>query len=123
MLGCLAFQKKSYLTLLPKSITTPIAIQIASALGGVSSLAAVFVMIAGFTGVLLGPTFFRWLRIDTAIGRGIGLGAAAHALGTSKAMEYGEQEASMSSVAMTLSAIVGSTNWSSSRLDILWIVT
>lgn len=102
------FSKEIVLSLLPKSITTPIAIQIASALGGISSLATVFVMIAGFTGVIIGPSILKWLKIDTAIGRGIGLGTAAHALGTSKAIEYGEQEASMSSVAMTLCAIVGS---------------
>jgi len=100
--------KEIILSLLPKSITTPIAIQIATALGGVTSLTIAFVMIAGFTGIILGPTFLKWFRIDTAIGRGIGLGAAAHALGTSKAIELGEQEASYSSIAMTLSAIIGS---------------
>ncbi|MFJ7933501.1 LrgB family protein [Sporosarcina sp. NPDC096371] len=101
------FSQDILLSLLPKSITTPIAIQITSAVGGISSLAVVFVMLAGFTGVIFGPMFFRWTRIDTAMGRGLGLGAAAHALGTSKAIELGEQEASMSSVAMTLCAIIG----------------
>lgn len=102
------FSKEIVVSLLPKSITTPIAIQIASELGGATSLTIAFVMIAGFTGIILGPTFLKWYRIDTAIGRGIGLGAAAHALGTSKAIEIGEQEASYSSIAMTLSAIIGS---------------
>ena len=102
------FSQEIVLTLLPKSITTPVAIQIATGLGGISSLAPVFVMIAGFTGAIFGPNFYKWIKIDTAIGRGIGFGAAAHAIGTSKAMEYGEQEISMSSVAMTLCAIIGS---------------
>jgi predicted murein hydrolase (TIGR00659 family) len=102
------FSQDIILSLLPKSITTPIAIQISSAVGGISSLATVFVMIAGFTGVIFGPMFFRWTRIDTAIGRGIGLGSASHALGISKAIELGEEEASMSSVAMSLCAIIGS---------------
>jgi len=102
------FSQDIILSLLPKSITTPIAIQITAAVGGISSLATVFVMIAGFTGVIFGPMFFKWTRMDTAMGRGIGLGAATHALGTSKAIELGEQEASMSSVAMTLCAIIGS---------------
>ncbi|WP_318617425.1 LrgB family protein [Sporosarcina sp. YIM B06819] len=102
------FSQDIILSLLPKSITTPIAIQITAAVGGISSLATVFVMIAGFTGVIFGPMFFKWTRMDKAMGRGIGLGAAAHALGTSKALELGEQEASMSSVAMTLCAIIGS---------------
>lgn len=102
------FSKEIILTLLPKSITSPVAIQIASGLGGISSLTAVFVMIAGFTGPIFGPHLLKWLKIETSIGRGIGLGAASHAVGTSKALEYGEEDTSMSSVAMTLCAIVGS---------------
>jgi predicted murein hydrolase (TIGR00659 family) len=102
------FSQEIILTLLPKSITTPVAMEIAASIGGIAPLSAVFVMIAGFTGVLFGPVFLRWTRIDTPIGRGIGLGTSSHALGTSKALELGEQEASMSSVAMTLSALFGS---------------
>ncbi len=102
------FSQEIILTLLPKSITTPVAMEIAAGIGGIAPLSAVFVMIAGFTGVLFGPGFLRWTRIDTPIGRGIGLGTSSHALGTSKALELGEQEASMSSVAMTLSALFGS---------------
>ena len=104
----LGFSQEIVFSFLPKSITIPIAMQIATGLGGIASLAPVFVMIAGFTGIIFGPAFMKWTRIDTAIGRGMGLGAAAHALGTSKALELGEQEASMSSVAMTLCAIFGS---------------
>lgn len=103
----LGFSEEIILTLLPKSITTPVAIQITTGLGGIPSLAPVFVMIAGFAGAILGPNLYKWIKIDTVIGRGIGLGAASHAIGTSKAMEIGEQETSMSSVAMTLSAIIG----------------
>lgn len=102
------FSKEIVFSLLPKSITTPIAIQITSTLGGITSLTIAFVMIAGFTGIIIGPTLMKWTRIDTTIGRGIALGTAAHALGTSKAIDYGEEEASYSSLAMTLSAIIGS---------------
>lgn len=102
------FSQEIILTLLPKSITTPVAMEIAASVGGIAPLSAVFVMIAGFTGVLFGPVFLRWTRIDSPIGRGIGLGTSSHALGTSKALELGEREASMSSVAMTLSALFGS---------------
>ncbi|PIC63194.1 hypothetical protein CSV79_13030 [Sporosarcina sp. P13] len=101
------FSTEFLASILPKSITSPIAMQIAEQLGGIPSLATVFVIIAGLTGMLIGPLLNKWLKIDTAVGQGIGLGVAAHAIGTSKALEYGEQEASMSSVAMTLSAIIG----------------
>lgn len=104
----LGFAKELIITLVPKSITTPVAMQIASELGGIPSLATVFVMIAGFSGVIFGPYLFKWLRIDSTLGQGIGLGCASHAIGTAKAFEYGEHAVSMSSVAMTLSAIMGS---------------
>lgn len=101
------FSNELLASILPKSITSPIAMQIAEDLGGIPSLATVLVIIAGLTGILMGPGINRWLNIDTPISQGIGLGVGAHAIGTSKALEYGEQTASMSSVAMTLSAIIG----------------
>ena len=101
------FSTELLASILPKSITSPIAMQIAEELGGIPSLATVFVIIAGLAGILMGPWINRWFNIDTPIGQGIGLGVGAHAIGTSKALEYGEQTASMSSVAMTLSAIIG----------------
>lgn len=102
------FSKLYVLSVLPKSITTAVAIQISSSLGGDSSLTSVFVMIAGFTGAIGGPYIIRMFRIRGESGIGIGLGTASHALGTAKALEYGERAVSMSSVAMTVCAIVGS---------------
>ena len=104
----LGFPKLYILSLLPKSITTPVAIQISSHLGGDSSLTSVFVMIAGFTGAIGGPYILKMFRIKDPAGFGIGLGTASHALGTAKALEYGEESVSMSSVAMTVCAIAGS---------------
>lgn len=96
------------LSVVPKSVTTPIAQEIAAELGGWPSLAAVFVMIAGIGGVVIAPYVFRWCRLNSDLGRGIGLGSAAHGVGTAKALEYGEKTAAVSSIAMTLSAIFAS---------------
>ena len=96
------------LSLVPKSVTTPIAQEIAAELGGWPSLAAVFVMIAGIGGAVIAPYVFRWCRLHSDLGRGIGLGSAAHGIGTAKALEYGERTAAVSSIAMTLSAIAAS---------------
>ncbi|MCM3744591.1 LrgB family protein [Sporosarcina luteola] len=96
------------LSLIPKSLTTPIAIEVAKGLGGSASLAVVCVMIAGIFGAIVAPSIFTWLRVHTAIGRGIALGSASHAIGTAKAAEYGELTFSMSSITMALSAIIGS---------------
>lgn len=108
MAAGLGFSKLYVLSILPKSITTAVAIQISSNLGGDSSLTSVFVMIAGFTGAIGGPYIIKLFRIRSESGIGIGLGTASHALGTAKALEYGEESVSMSSVAMTVCAIVGS---------------
>lgn len=102
------FSRTLLLSLLPKSITTPVSMEITEQLGGIPSLAAVFVMIAGFSGIIIGPAFMKMLHIKTPIGVGMGFGASAHGIGTAKALEYGAQEASVSSVAMSLSAVFGS---------------
>ncbi|OAB39961.1 hypothetical protein PMSD_02590 [Paenibacillus macquariensis subsp. defensor] len=104
----LGFPKLYVISLLPKSITTAVAIQISSKMGGESSLTSAFVMLAGFTGAIGGPYIIKFFRIKGEVGIGIGLGTASHALGTAKAMEYGEESVSMSSVAMTVCAIAGS---------------
>lgn len=97
--------KQLILTLLPKSVTTPVAMEVADMLGGHASLTVVFVMIAGFTGVVIGPYVLKGLRVDSDLGQGIAFGSASHAIGTSKAFEYGLNTATVSSVAMTLCAI------------------
>ncbi len=93
-------------SVIPKSVTTPVAMEVASTLGGIPALAAIFVMIAGISGSIFGPITLKFFHIDHVIGKGVGLGSAAHAIGTSKALEYGELEGAISSVSMTLSAII-----------------
>lgn len=94
------------LSLLPKSVTTPVAMEIAFATGGVPSLAGVFVMVAGIGGVLTAPYLFRLFRIHHDLSKGVGIGCASHAIGTAKALENSEEEGAASSVSMTLSAII-----------------
>lgn len=95
-------------TMLPKSITTPVAIQLSETIGGFSSLTAVFVMIAGFSGIIIGPLVLKYTGVKSSLGKGLAFGSAAHALGVAKSTEYGEFALSMASVSMTLSAILGS---------------
>lgn len=94
-------------TMLPKSITTPVAIQLSESISGVPSLTAVFVMVAGFSGIIIGPVLMKIMGIEQSLGKGLALGSAAHALGIAKSTEYGEMALSMASVSMTLSAIIG----------------
>ncbi|WP_107943068.1 LrgB family protein [Metasolibacillus fluoroglycofenilyticus] len=95
------------LTALPKSLTTPIAMQVSETIDGIVPLSALLVMIAGFTGALLGPVVYKLVKIDTAISRGVSLGSASHGVGVSKLTEYGEKDVSIGSLAMGLSAVLG----------------
>lgn len=92
-------------SLLPKSVTTPVAMDISESLGGIAPLAAVLVIIAGLTGVLLGPLMYRIFRLRTEIGRGVGMGSASHAIGTASAFEQSELEGSISTIAMIVNAV------------------
>lgn len=92
-------------SLTPKSVTTPVAMAVTESLGGVTTLAAVFVMIAGIGGVLMSPLIFKLCKIDHYIGRGVGFGCASHALGTAKALENSLLEGSISTIAMVISAV------------------
>mgnify|MGYP002508185743 CR=1 FL=1 len=100
-------EQQLFNSMLAKSITTPVAIQITEVIGGIPSLAVTFVMIAGFTGVILGPPLMDRLKIHHPISRGLALGSASHALGVAKSTEYGELCLSMATVSMTVSAIIG----------------
>lgn len=95
-------------SLIVKSVTTPVAIEIAEAIGGIRALAAIFVMIAGISGVVFGPFLLKWLKVDKPLEIGISYGCAAHVIGTSKSLEFGEEAAAVSSVSMTLCAVFAS---------------
>ena len=100
-------EKELILTALPKSLTTPIAMQVSETIGGIAPLTAVLVMIAGFTGAILGPYIYKFARVDSPISRGVSMGSASHGVGISKLSEYGEEDLSIGSVSMSLSAVIG----------------
>lgn len=95
------------LTSLPKSLTTPVAMQVSETIGGIAPLTAVFVMIAGFTGAVFGPMIYKFAKVDSPIARGISMGSASHGVGISKLKDYGEEDLSVGSLSMGLSAVVG----------------
>ncbi|QOR68999.1 LrgB family protein [Cytobacillus suaedae] len=101
----IGLEKELMLSILPKSVTSPVAMDIAGEIGGVPSLAAVYVMIAGIAGAVCGPSLLKGCGVTHYIGIGMGFGAAAHGIGTSKALEIGEREGAISSVSMILSAV------------------
>jgi|SRR5690625_3585148 len=100
------FEEAILYSITTKSVTIPVAMAVTETLGGITSLAAVFVMIAGIGGVLMQKSVFQLFRLQTHIGRGIGLGSGSHAIGTAEAMENSQLEGSISTIAMVISAVV-----------------
>lgn len=92
--------------MIPKSCTTPIAIAIAEAHGGVAAIAATCVAVAGITGVVCAPMFAKWFFIKDPVAQGLATGACSHALGTTKAREMGELQGAMSSIAIGICGMI-----------------
>ncbi len=93
-------------SLLPKSITTPLGLELTTMLGGVQSLTVIAIVLTGILGVLLYPVAFWLFRITHPIARGLAMGTASHAVGTSKALELGEEEGAMSSLAIIITGLI-----------------
>lgn len=92
-------------SLATKSITTPIALEVTKMTGGYGPLAAGAVAITGIVGVIIAPLVFRLLKVTDDRVRGLSLGIVAHAIGTSRAFEYGERAGAFSSLALGLTGL------------------
>lgn len=93
-------------SMLPKSVTTPIALGISAEIGGISPITVIGVCIAGILGAVIGPTILKLCKITEPVAQGLGIGTASHAIGTSKAIELGEVQAAMSSLAIVVTGIL-----------------
>jgi len=90
------------ITLMPKSVTNPIAIVLSAEHGGDIYLTSVIVIIAGIFGAVTGPWFLKISRIDSPLAKGIALGSASHGIGTAKALEMGAIEGAAGGLAIAL---------------------
>lgn len=93
------------LSLAPKAVTTPIAMEISSATGGIPSLTAAVVVCTGIFGGMAGFRIVKMSRIKSHIAGGLSIGTAAHAVGTSAAMERSERYGAFSSLGLTLNGL------------------
>ena len=93
-------------SLIPKSVTTAIAIEISEQLGGIPSITVAIVIITGVLGAVLGPFLIKLFHIDHEVAQGVAFGTASHAVGTSKALELGEVQGAMSGIAIGVSGII-----------------
>lgn len=95
-----------YVTLLPKSITTAIGMGIAEELGGNITISVAVIIVTGVLGNMMLEPVCKLFRITNPISKGLAAGTASHAIGTAKAMELGEVEGAMSSLAIVVSGLV-----------------
>lgn len=93
-------------SLVPKSVTTPIAMSISERAGGIGSLTAIVVILTGIFGSIVGPFVLRKLKIHSRIAKGLALGSAAHGVGTARAMEMGAVEGAVSGLAIGLMGLI-----------------
>lgn len=93
-------------TIAPKSVTTPIAMLVAEEIGGAASLAAVFVMITGVLGAMLGIEALRVFRITSPAAQGMALGIVAHAVGTARALQESEEAGAFAALAMSMMGVL-----------------
>jgi predicted murein hydrolase (TIGR00659 family) len=101
-----ALSHAQYVTLLPKSITTAIGMGVSEELGGAVTITVAVIIVTGILGNVIAEGVFRLFRIREPVAKGLALGTAAHAIGTAKALEIGEVEGAMSSLAITVCGLV-----------------
>ncbi len=95
-----------YVTLLPKSITTAIGMGVSEELGGYVAITVAVIILTGILGNLIAEGICKLFRITDPVAKGIGIGSASHAIGTTKAMELGEVEGAMSGLSIVLSGLL-----------------
>ncbi len=94
------------MSLAPKAVTTPIAMEISAAVGGIPPLTAAVVVCTGIFGGMAGFKIIKLSRIKSPIAGGLSMGTAAHAVGTSAAMERSERYGAFSSLGLTLNGLL-----------------
>ncbi len=105
---CRAFGLEDALvaTMLPKSVTTPIAMAISEALGGIVPVTVAAVILTGILGAMIAPLLCKVFRVKDPVVQGVAIGTCSHAIGTTKAMEMGEIQGAMSSIAIGVAGLM-----------------
>ena len=97
---------QQYVTLLPKSITTAIGMGVSEELGGLVTITVAVIVITGILGNVIAEFICKVFKIHEPIAKGLALGTASHAIGTAKAMEMGQVEGAMSSLAIAVAGLL-----------------
>ncbi len=98
--------KEIVFSIAPKSVTTPIAMGISGALGGIPSLTAIIVIMVGIFGGIIGPPMLKAMKIKNPKAMGMAMGACAHAVGTAAIAEEGQEHAAYGGLALGLCGVI-----------------
>lgn len=101
-----ALSPEMWLSLLPKSITTPIGISLVDQIGGIQALTVVSIILTGIAGAMFSPQLIRLAKIKHPVAVGIAIGSSSHVVGTTKAIELGEVEGAMSSLSIAIAGVL-----------------
>ena len=101
----LGASREVVMSLASKSVTTPIAIGVTQAIGGIPALTAAVVVCTGIFGGMTGFRMMKLSRVKSPIAQGLSMGTAAHAVGTSVAMETGYRYGAFSSLGLTINGL------------------
>ena len=93
-------------SLLPKSVTTPIAMEVSASHGGLVPITVVAVILTGIMGAICAPLLIRLFHVKDPVEAGVSIGACSHAVGTTRALEMGELEGAMSGVSIGISGLM-----------------
>lgn len=97
---------EEYVTLLPKSITTAIGMGVSEELGGIVTITVAVIIITGVLGNMIAEAVLKIAHIEEPVARGLAIGTSSHAVGTAKAMELGQVEGAMSSLAIAVAGLL-----------------
>lgn len=95
-----------YVTLLPKSITSAIGLGMSQELGGIPAITVAVIIVTGILGNISASFLSRLFRINEPLAQGLAIGTASHAIGTARALELGQVQAAMSSLAIVVSGLL-----------------
>lgn len=100
------FNQEIMASLIPRSVTLPVALTVSDGLGGTTAFTVFFVLFSGLFSVMMGPNLLKWLGINSKAAKGLAMGTSAQMLGASRSLMWGEEEGAMGCIAMTTSAII-----------------
>ena len=107
-LKAFGYSKDVIVTLLPRSITAAVGIEVSHELGGTDTMTVLFIITTGLIGSILGSMLLRFGKFESSIAKGLTYGNASHAFGTAKALEMDIESGAFSSIGMILTAVISS---------------